>query len=104
MKLIKLNENHYIIADDSEIEYGDYYISPSKIVVFQYSEGTQHNGINQVPDGCKKITHSTQPESLGIGWMQSVQPLLISEVKELIGEVDNIECEVEFVEGKLKLL
>jgi len=69
--------------DDSEIKEGD----------FVYSS---YGGIfkRHIDNNCQtvfpisKITHSTQPESLGMGWMQSVQPLLLSEVKELLGVVD----------------
>ena len=93
MKLIKINQDHYVIVDDSEIKEGDWYY--------------QHNPYGSVIDKCddkspfvaksaryiwenkgKRITHSTKPESFGDGWMQSIKPLLLSEVKELLGEVD----------------
>ena len=79
----KLSEDHYIICDDSEIKEGDWIGFPNlkKFVPVQYFGG-------DLTGGEKKITYSTQPESLGMGWMQSVLPLLLSEVKELIGVVD----------------
>ena len=83
MKMKKLSEDHYIICDDSEIKEGDWIGFPNlkKFVPVQYFGG-------DLTGGEKKITHSTQPESLGMGWMQSVLPLLLSEVKELLGVVD----------------
>jgi hypothetical protein len=87
MELIKINQDHYIIVDDSEIKKGDLCYDP---------EGSPgHNGIKYVvkclrtaPDSywnkhCKKITHSTQPFHFDF-----IEPLILSEVKELIGEVD----------------
>ncbi len=53
-ELIK-TENYLLVVDDSEIKEGDLYVSPNEIVIFEYSKETQHNGVNQVPDGCKKI-------------------------------------------------
>ena len=67
-KLIKLSNTHYIVIDDSKIKEGD--LSYDK-------EGWPWKY-------CKKITHSTQPELLGTGWMQSVLPLFLSEVEEAI--------------------
>ena len=86
MKIIKLTEEHYILTDDSEITTGD--IVAEKLLTGEYELFTIHtlNDIDKLRQ--KKITHSTQPESLGMGWMQSVLPLLLSEVKELLGVVD----------------
>ena len=82
MLMKKLSEEHYIIVDDSEIKQGDWVVGCTRTVVqCMYPENVHHRDV-------KKITHSTQPESLGIGWMQSVQPLLLSEVKELLGVLD----------------
>ena len=75
MKLIKINTDHYVIVDDSEIKEGDFvYDSKDKVIRFvkQY-----------LPDEwIKKITHSTNILTNGMGI------LYLSEVKELIGEVD----------------
>lgn len=85
-KLLKLSETHYIIVDDSEIKVGDYYVGwannystePKQRWVL-YNLVSTTNG-----DTPRKITHSTQPELLGTGWMQSVLPLFLSEVEEAI--------------------
>jgi len=89
MTLIKLSEDHYIVADDSEINIGD--IVAERLLTGKYDLFTIHtlNDIDKLRQ--KKIICSTQPESLGTGWMQSVLPLLLSEVKELIGEVNKVE-------------
>jgi hypothetical protein len=86
MLMKKLSEEHYIVMGDSEIKVGD--IVAEKLLTGKYELFTIHtlNDIDRQTQ--KKITHSTQPESLGMGWMQSVQPLFLSEVKELLGEVD----------------
>ena len=85
MKMIKLTEKHYILVDDKFDPIG----SDGKYVhksgrIWQWDSGMAYVS-NNPP---QPITHSTQPEFLGTGWMQSVLPLLLSEVKELIGEVN----------------
>ena len=88
MKLIKIKEDHYVVVDDSEIKEGD------------LSHCSYTNNINKYSgfekkECCKKITHSTQPleefiDNEGIrriGWT-NIKVLELSEVKELIGEVD----------------
>ena len=83
----KLSEDHYIVMDDSEIKKGDWYYLPRTNSVYQCKEDPTELNLER-RWGVAKITHSTQPESLGMGWMQSVQPLLLSEVKEVLGIVD----------------
>ena len=86
MTLIKLSEDHYILTDDSDISIGN--IVAEKLLTGKYELFTIHT-LNDIDKSSqKKITYSTQPESLGMGWMQSVQPLFLSEVKELLGIVD----------------
>ena len=86
MRLIKLSEDHYVLTDDSEIGIGN--TVAEKLLTGEYELFTIHT-LNDIDKSSqKKITYSTQPESLGVGWMQSVQPLLLSEVKELLGVVD----------------
>lgn len=86
MTLIKLSEDHYVLTDDSEIRIGD--IVAEKLLTGKYELFTIHT-LNDIDKSTqKKIAYSTQPESLGTGWMQSVLPLLLSEVKELFGMVD----------------
>lgn len=84
--MIKLSEEHCIVVDNSEITTGD--IVAEKLLTGKYELFTIHT-LNDIDKSSqKKITYSTQPESLGVGWMQSVQPLFLSEVKELLGVVD----------------
>lgn len=84
MKLIKINTDHYVIVDDSEIKEGDWYISYMSNKILQRNKLMD---IVEVMD--KKITHSTQPLD-SKGYWGKVMPLTltISEIKELIGEVD----------------
>ena len=86
MLMKKLSEEHYIVMGDSEIKIGD--IVVEKLLTGKYELFTIHTQNDIDRQTQKKITHSTQPESLGMGWMQSVQPLFLSEVKELLGVVD----------------
>lgn len=94
----KLSEDHYIVMDDSEIKEGDWYYDSndveSLIPIYQRSQ--------QFADysGCKKITRSTQPIEYEVvdvtptgdaieGYVyDKIQELSLSEVKELLGEVD----------------
>lgn len=88
-KLIKISDIHYIIVDDSEIKEGDWIWNElfkndkDCIVQLQNCSVNFLNEINRLKYS-KKITHSTQPETLGVGWMQSIKPLLLSEVEEVI--------------------
>jgi len=87
-KLIKLSDTHYIVVDgDSEIKKGDYAIHNNKEYRNKYNEKpilcTKSN-CESIQEHWDKITHSTQPELLGSGWMQSVLPILLSEVEEAI--------------------
>lgn len=90
MKLIKINTDHYIIVDDSEIKEksGDWFYS--------FETGKIYDTlIHHTAASCKKITHSTQPIEEGTTihgiehkrW-NHVKFIDLSEVKELIGEVD----------------
>lgn len=87
MKLIKLSDTHYIVVDDSEINEGDWCLKWSGgkwniCFMDRFNFKLQKELWNETV--YKKITHSTQPESLGTNWMQSVKPLLLSEVEEAI--------------------
>ena len=102
-KLIKLNDQHYIIVDDSEIKEGDWYVGwennystePKQRWVL-YNLVSTTNG-----DTPRKITHSTEPleykygsqkQGFNMGTMSSdiklvydqIKPLSISEVEEAI--------------------
>lgn len=87
MKLIKINPDHYIIVDDSEIREGDWFINETNNI----EQGIGNYPYKSLSPECKKITHSTQPleysPKIGKYW-NKVQPVSLSEIKELIGEVD----------------
>lgn len=94
MKLIKINTDHYVVVDDSEIQEGDWYIDDTNRI----RQAVMGDGLYwAVRNGYKKITHSTEPlgflneygstADLKCDWT-NVKFLPISEVKELIGEVD----------------
>ena len=86
MKLIKLKNDHYIIVDDSEIKEGDwYYWEITKTI--QIAKLDSLNRLPKNSDGSKKITHSTQP-LLDVPHFAQYGIITLSEVKELIGEVD----------------
>lgn len=94
MLMKKLSEEHYIIVDDLDITTGD--IVAEKLLTGGYELFTIHtlNDIDRQTQ--KKITHSTQPlEDVGLntsmGWQlgfDKIEPLYLSKVKELLGEVD----------------
>ena len=90
MKIVKINTDHYVIVDDSEIKKGDWVVGGTRTVVqCMYPENVHHRDV-------KKITHSTHP-------MQGVFPIPITEVKELLGEVD-VERKAElYVWGRVYL-
>ena len=93
-KLIKLSNTHYIVVDDSEIKTGDWFISLPRQTFHKCTSKFGNNLIDDSWQGrevveiciadCKKITHSTEPKSLGVGWSQSVLPLLLTDVEEAI--------------------
>lgn len=107
MKLIKINTDHYVVVDDSEIKEGDYFLSGNNNIL-HYAKGYTPEDTNDRGLNCKKITHSTQKLYKNDFW--AIQELKLSEVKELIGEkswkgyIDGTEWEVEIVDGKLKLV
>lgn len=98
MKLIKLSTDHYIVVDDSEIKEGDWFIDVKKPLRPRQIK-TKHL-LEDLFDSEKKITYSTQPlESVslyntstgdiseGLRFL-NVKQLFLSEVKELIGEIE----------------
>lgn len=95
MKLIKINSDHYIIVDDSEIKIDDLYLDDTNTVRFAITETKSYWARRK---GYKKITHSTQPlepytydevgEEIYGHMYDNIQRLSLSEVKELLGEVD----------------
>lgn len=98
-KLIKLTKDHYVIVDDSEIKEGDwYYWEITKTI--QIAKLDSLNRLPKNSDGSKKITHSTQPDK----GMENVTFISPTEVKQYVCWLDETEWEVEFINGKLKLL
>jgi hypothetical protein len=108
MKLIKINTDHYIIVDDSEIKEGDWVIDSLGI-----RQVTSFAGVMVVKDitHIKKITHSTQPFNCNCSnkgyrldtncaernhCFDKIQYLSLQEVKELIGEVDVEALEIRY--------
>ena len=92
MKLVKINKNHYVVVDDSEIKDGDYFLNENNTI-----EGYIDNyPFKILSPKCKKITHSTEPlEYIGhhvtMGWQlgfDKIKPLTLPEVKAIIGEMD----------------
>lgn len=117
MELIKINPDHYIIVDDLEIKIGD--------LVYVYCSEIEAEEIHKVAgyyneqfifvDGsqihlhyCHKITHSTKPledatvlvrpdgSDVSETIFDKVKEISLSEVKELIGEVDMEELELKY--------
>ena len=80
MKLIKLNEKHYIIVDGFEVKEGDVmYDIDGDIGIAIGKDKSQW-------EGNMKITHSTQlidGDEVG-GCFTKLKPLSLSEVKELL--------------------
>lgn len=91
MKLIKINKDHYVVVDDSEIQEGDWLLDTTDNTIWGCYKDMS---ISLFPE-CKKITHSTQPLEKGTTihgiehkrWVY-VKYIDLSEVKELIDEVD----------------
>ena len=108
MNLIKINTDHFVVVDDSEIREGDYYLftwgGKQEIQRFfkeQYADRENHRHLYD--NACKKITHSTQPLDCTCAinnrkldsncaernhCFNKIQQISLSEVKGLIGEVD----------------
>ena len=83
MKLIKINTDHYVIVDDSEIKDGDWYVDDTNSIRQSIISDKSYWLTRKE---YKKITHSTQPLYKNDFW--AIQELSLSEVKELLGEVD----------------
>lgn len=89
MKLLKLSEEHYIIADKVDIKVGDWITD--KYSVWQWKDDSSLLGR-------LKVTHSTEPLEEDITYRGivkkpvlvywSINQLTVSEVKKLLGGVD----------------
>ena len=111
MELIRINPDHYVIADDSDIKEGDYFLNETSAI--EVGIGNYH--YKTLSPECKQITHSTKPlescctpvgqikryvdckgcDKSYLGY-QKIQSISLSEVKELIGEVDMEELELKY--------
>lgn len=98
-KLIKLSEDHYVVVDDSEINFGDYHVAINIVKTcgdkaLAYTDNEQLKAISEI-GGAMKVTHSTQPldtiilknrngsQSVG-NYYGSIGPISLSEIEELI--------------------
>lgn len=95
-KLIKINDEHYVVVDDSEM------LPDVLIYDFLQKEIKQHSGtfghLKYINDNCKKIIHSTQPLEEIYGYegksidvplytikgFNTIKQLSLSEVEEAI--------------------
>lgn len=84
--LIKITDDHYIVVDDSEITQACYVYKNHENVhgrgIFYLPPDTDFVAFNKEAKDVNVITHSTNILTNGMGI------LYLSEVKELIGEVD----------------
>jgi hypothetical protein len=106
-KLIKINTDHYIIVDDSEIREGDYFISDKIIHQAEEILDCDNDGNKEIhsQNYCnplilsKKITHSTQPIEYTnedhLHW-DKIKQIYLSEVKELLGNSEQNNWDVYF--------
>ena len=99
MKLIKLSADHFVIVDDSEIKEDCYALPESPL---GEREIVTANGQCKLD---RRITHSTYPIEYTtedhLQW-DKIKRLSLSEVKELIGEVDVENKAIEWYNGEPK--
>ena len=95
-KLIKLNDQHYIIVDDSVIKEGDYYIDDTNTI--RQSVTSDKDYWSSRAD-YKKITHSTEPleykygsqkQGFNMGTMSSDIKLVYDQINNLMTKTLNI--------------
>ena len=112
MELIKITDEHYVIVDNSEIKIDDYYLDDCNTIrcaiteVESYWTHRKHY---------RKVTHSTKPlescctpvgqlrryvdckgcDRSYLGYKE-IQSISLSEVKELIGEIDMRDLELMY--------
>jgi hypothetical protein len=77
MKLIRINPDHFIIADDLEIKVGDVVVEKLTTAEYEIFEIHTLNDIDVTSQ--KLVTYSTQPL-----YYDRIKTLDLSEVKELI--------------------
>lgn len=106
MKLIKLNEEDYIIVDDSEIKEKAFFINEHNQISVCVKALEEFLKTNKSP--IKKITHSNKPledviianKYEGKGWI-NIKPLSLSEIEELlfgysVEKMANSHCEEQY--------
>ncbi len=88
MKLIKINTDHYIVVDDSEIKEGDWIIDIKRPLSPRQIK-TKHL-LEDLFDSEKKITHSTLPlDSVAIENSERSYKLIpLAYIKVVVSEVD----------------
>lgn len=93
MKLIKINEEHYIIVDDSEIKEGDFVYDTITNTIWTWEKYNEDEIDSKYSGKVFKITHSTQPlekftydnlshEVFSMDY-HNIKPISLQEVKEL---------------------
>ncbi len=94
MKLIKVQPDNFVVVDNSEVKVGDWYYSSKNVVARMTEEMMGYYTLRNLLDTINKITHSTKE-------LDGVKTLLLSEVKETIGEVDVEKLVEEYIGDKI---
>ena len=101
-RLIKINTDHYVVVDDSEITQACYVYKSHENVhgrgIFYLPPDTDFVAFNKEAKDVGIITHSTQKLYKNDFW--AIQELKLSEVKELIGEADVEKKALAFAEAE----
>jgi hypothetical protein len=85
MELIKIDTDHFVVVNNSEIKEGDWYIDDIKSIRQSIISDQSYWSKRKE---YKKITHSTQPLNTKFNDWFDAQIITLQEVKELLGEVD----------------
>ena len=111
-KLVKINQDHYVVVDDSEITQPCYVYKSHENVhgrgIFYLPTDTDFVAFNKEAKDISVITHSTKPleiikgigENSSINYYYGTDRLSLQEVKELIGEVDVEKKALAFAEAE----
>lgn len=103
MELIKINPDHYIIVDDSKIEDNDWMQRNNEHPVqavpnFWWDFGDKYRKVTYSTKPLEDITILVRPDGSDVSktTFDKVKEISLSEVKELIGEVDMEELELKY--------